>query len=93
MTDIEKQMQELLAKQEEIKKELYQSIGKIVVENWDIGDNPDRIEEVIISLTEIANERLHSISKTDTINESKTVEDNPKNNEISIHSYETGNVL
>ncbi|MCJ8223738.1 hypothetical protein [Bacillus paralicheniformis] len=60
VTDLQRKMEEMRAVEEQIKKDLFESIGRFIYNTWDVGDNAEKLEDVIESLTDIANERLNS---------------------------------
>ncbi|PDY14178.1 hypothetical protein COO16_04240 [Bacillus pseudomycoides] len=58
MTDLEKKIAELQEQQKKVEAEYHQSIGSAVCNNWDVEINPEKLEQIIIDLSHIANKML-----------------------------------
>ncbi|PEM69347.1 hypothetical protein [Bacillus pseudomycoides] len=76
MTDLEKKIAELQEQQKKVEAEYHQSIGNVVCNNWDVEINPEKLEQIIIDLSHIANKMLE-----ESLNESSESNEIQENNE------------
>lgn len=89
LTDVNKQIEELLRKKEEQEQKLFTAVGKQVLKYWKTPEYPDSLMATIKELSQSANLKMESLDNVTRAKNLKKKEDtsgNPENSKLTSNN-------